>query len=179
VAPLMCFTAEEVWSHLPAHADGGQREASIHLAKFVSPQQLREGIPERYLTGLENWPRLIAVRDEVLKALEAARNEKLIGSPLDAKVVLAADGALASLLQEYHSFLPTLFIVSQVELRTDSGARAIATQLPELKVRIEKAAGRKCERCWNYSERVGEDTRYPTVCERCSTALKEIEASCQ
>jgi len=178
VAPLMCFTAEEVWSHLPAHADGGQREASIHLAKFVSPQQLRESIPEKHLTGLENWPRLIAVRDEVLKALEAARNEKLIGSPLDAKVVLAADGALASLLQEYRAILPTLFIVSQVELRTDSGAGAVETQLPELKVRIEKAAGRKCERCWNYSERVGEDTRYPTVCERCSAALKEIGASC-
>ena len=178
VAPLMCFTAEEVWSHLPAHADGGQREASIHLAKFVSPQQLRAGIPEKRLTSLENWPRLMAVRDEVLKALEAARNEKLIGSPLDAKVVLAADGAVASLLQEYRSVLPTLFIVSQVELRTDSGAGALETQLPELKVRIEKAAGRKCERCWNYSERVGEDTHYPTVCERCSTALKEIEASC-
>ncbi len=179
VAPLMCFTAEEVWSHLPPHADAGRREASIHLATFVSPQQLRKGIPERYWRSLENWPRLIAVRDEILKALEAARNEKLIGSPLDAKVVLAADGALASLLQEYRFFLPTLFIVSQVELRADSIAGATETQLPELKLRIDKAAGRKCERCWNYSERVGEDTRYPTVCERCSAALKEIEASRQ
>jgi isoleucyl-tRNA synthetase len=179
VAPLMCFTAEEVWSHLPAHAEGGRREASVHLATFVSPQQLRGSIPERYLRSLENWPRLIAVRNEVLKALEAARNEKLIGSPLEAKVVLAADGALASVLREYRSFLPTLLIVSQVELSGDLIAGATETQLPELKLRIDKAAGRKCERCWNYSERVGEDARYPTVCERCSAALKEIEAACQ
>jgi isoleucyl-tRNA synthetase len=179
VAPLMCFTAAEVWSHLPAHADGGRREASVHLAKFVSAQQLREDIPERFLRSLENWPRLIAVRNEVLKALEAARNEKLIGSPLDAKVVLAADGALAALLQEYRALLPTLFIVSQVELSADSIAGAAETQLPELTLRIDKASGRKCERCWNYSERVGEDARYPTVCERCSVALKEIEAGCK
>jgi len=178
VAPLMCFTAEEVWSHLPAHADGGRREPSVHLATFRSAQKLREGIPENRAKALDKWPTLITVRDEVLKALETARNEKLIGSPLDAKVVLAAEGAMASLLQEYRSVLPTLFIVSQVELRADSIAGAVETQLPELKVRIEKAAGRKCERCWNYSERVGEDTHYPTVCERCSTALKEIEASC-
>jgi isoleucyl-tRNA synthetase len=179
VAPLMCFTAEEVWSHLPAHVDGGRREASVHTAKFVSPQQLREGIPEGHLRSLESWPRLMAVRNEVLRALETARNEKLIGSPLDAKVFLAADDDLALLLQEYRSFLPTLFIVSQVELSGDSNAGATETQLPELKLRIDKAAGRKCERCWNYSERVGEDTRYPTVCERCSAALKEIEAGCQ
>ena len=179
VAPLMCFTAEEVWSHLPGHADGGRREASVHLATFVVPQQLREGIPEKYLRSLENWPRLIAVRNEVLKALEVARNEKLIGSPLEAKVVLAPDGAWASLLQGYRSFLPTLFIVSQVELSADLMAGAAETPLPELKLRIDKASGRKCERCWNYSERVGEDTRYPTVCERCSAALKEIEAGGQ
>jgi isoleucyl-tRNA synthetase len=178
VAPLMCFTAEEVWSHLPAHADGGRREASVHWATFVPPQRLRESIPERFLGSLENWPRLIAVRNEVLKALEAARNEKLIGSPLDAKVVLAADGALAALLQEYRAFLPTLFIVSQAELSAESIAGAAETQLPELTLRIDKASGRKCERCWNYSERVGEDARYPTVCERCSAALKEIEAGC-
>jgi isoleucyl-tRNA synthetase len=176
VAPLMCFTAEEVWSHLPARH---WREPGVHLATFISPQRLREGIPESYLKNLENWPHLIAVRNEVLRALEAARNEKLIGSPLDAKVTLAAGGTLASLLQEYRVFLPTLFIVSQVALSSDSLPGAFESQLPDLRLRVEKASGRKCERCWNYSERVGEDHRYPTVCERCSAALKEIEAGHQ
>jgi isoleucyl-tRNA synthetase len=176
VAPLMCFTAEEVWSHLPARH---LCEPGVHLATFISPKRLREGIPESYLKSLENWPQLIAVRNEVLKALEAARNEKLIGSPLDAKVTLAAGGTLASLLQEYRVFLPTLFIVSQVALSPDSLPGAFETQVPDLRVRVEKASGRKCERCWNYSERVGEDHCYPTVCERCSAALKEIEAGHQ
>ncbi|PYV11034.1 MAG: isoleucine--tRNA ligase, partial [Acidobacteria bacterium] len=125
---------------------------------------------------MENWPRLIAVRNEVLKALEISRQEKFIGGPLEAKVRLATNGDLAQLLEDYRSLLPTLFIVSQVELSADSLTGAYVTQLPGLRVRIEKAAGRKCERCWNYSERVGEEARYPTVCERCSAALREIEA---
>jgi len=173
VAPLMCFTAEEVWSHLPAPHE---REASVHVAKFVPPEQLRAGLPEKYLQRLENWPRLIAVRNEVLKALESARQEKFIGASLDAKVRLAADGDLTPLLAEYRAALPTLFIVSQVELSNDAMADVPESQLPGLKVRIEKATGHKCARCWNYSERVGQDARYPSVCERCSGALKQIEA---
>jgi isoleucyl-tRNA synthetase len=176
VAPLTCFTADEVWSHLHPASDEGE-EASVHLAEFVPAERFRAGIPQRFLKRLANWPRLVAVRNEVLKALEQARKEKSIGSPLDARAVLVAEGELAALLQEYHAFLPTLLIVSQVELSTDSSAGASETQLPELKVRIEKALGHKCARCWNYSQRVGEDSRYPTVCERCSAALREIEAA--
>ncbi len=176
VAPLLCFTAEEVWSHMPApHL----REPSVHVATFVPPTALRAGIPEGYLKRLENWPRLIAVRNEVLKALEIARQGKTIGSPLEAKVCLSTDGDLAPLLEEYRAALPTLFIASQVELGKDSQPGAYESELPGLKVRIERAAGRKCARCWNYSQRVGEDARYPTVCERCSAALKEIEGSRQ
>jgi isoleucyl-tRNA synthetase len=70
-----------------------------------------------------------------------------------------------------------LFIVSQVELKQESSASAEATQLPELRVQIEKATGKKCARCWNFSEHVGEDAFYPMVCERCSAALKDIEAT--
>ncbi len=176
VAPLLCFTTDEVWSHLPApHL----REPSVHLARFVSSEQLRQGIPERDFKQLENWDRLVAVRNEVLKALEMARQEKIIGGGLEARVRLSIDGDLAPLLQEYRAALPTLFIVSQVEIGEDSLAVTYESQLPGLKVRIEKATGRKCERCWNYSERVGEDPHYPTVCERCSSTLKEIEASSQ
>ena len=196
VAPLMCFTAEEVWTQLPGAQSGTAavapsprqragrgsakpedgREPSVHLAKFVAPERLRAGIPEKAGKRMENWPRLIAVRNEVLKALEISRQEKFIGGPLEAKVLLATDGDLAQVLEDYRSLLPTLFIVSQVELSADSLTGAYVTQLPGLRVRIEKAAGRKCERCWNYSERVGEEARYPTVCERCSAALREIEA---
>jgi isoleucyl-tRNA synthetase len=126
---------------------------------------------------MENWPRLIALREEVLKALDVAREEKFIGGALEARVVLAATGDLLPLLEEYRSFLPQFFIVSQVEVSPKPIDGAAATGLPGLSVKIEKALGQKCDRCWNYSEQVGKDQRYPTVCERCSAALKEIEKS--
>ena len=173
VAPLMCFTAEEVWSHLPApHL----REPSVHLATFGQAEAVCDGIPDHRFTLIENWPRLIAVRGEVLKALEAARQQKLIGGSLEAKLVLVAEGDLGQLLDDYQTQLPSLFIVSQVEIKKHSSGGLSQTELPGLKLKIEKAPGKKCSRCWNYSERVGHDARYPDVCERCSAALREIEA---
>ena len=179
VAPLMCFTADEVWAYLPSAVDGGHRETSVHLAKFIAPDDLRKGLSEKHLQRLQNWPRLIEVRDEVLKALETARKGKYIGSPLEAKVRLATQTELLPLLEEYQALLPTLFIASQVEVGKDTLQGAYESQIPGLRVRIEKASGQKCERCWNYSPRVGEDRRYPTACERCSAALREIESSSQ
>ncbi len=175
VAPLLSFTADEVWTHLPApHL----REKSVHLAKYVSPADLRAGLSAEHLQRLENWPRLIALREEVLKALEVARQEKFIGGSLEARVVLVRrSGDLQPLVEEYRDFLRYLFIVSQVEITPQAVEGAAATGLAGLSVKIEKAAGQKCDRCWNYSEQVGKDQRYPTVCERCSAALKEIEAA--
>ena len=210
ISPILCFTADEVWSHLPAlgaaraEGNGGaavNREASVHLATLTPPGNLRVGIPEQFLQRLPIWPRLIAVRDEVLKALEIARQEKFIGSGLEAKVTLevfnrtevvsskeVADlEAFVGLLQQYGTFLPSLFIVSQVEVApgvrasaghsaaTVPGFQAHESEELGLRVRIEKAAGQKCARCWNYSKHVGEDARYPTVCERCAAALAGIE----
>jgi isoleucyl-tRNA synthetase len=193
IAPILAFTAEEVWAHLPGQsnvasgfssataalksgATNGGREPSVHMATFLPAADLRKGISTKHLERLSNWPRLIAVRNEVLKALETARQAKTIGSPLEARVVLATNGELAPLLEEYRLVLPTLFIASQVVLRHDSENGAQESDVPGLKVSIEKASGQKCARCWNYSEHVGEDSDYPTVCERCSGALREIEA---
>ena len=179
VAPLMCFTSEEVWSHLPPPSSGERREPSVHVAQFVSSSNLRDQIPPKYQTLLPNWPRLVAVRDAVLKALEAARRDKLIHGPLEAKVYLSADASLSPLLKDYLSELPTLLIVSQVELEPYSSDGAGESSLPGLKIRIAQASGVKCARCWNYSEQVGKDADYPEVCERCSDALREIEAEAQ
>jgi isoleucyl-tRNA synthetase len=174
MAPLMCFTADEVWTHLPApHL----REKSVHLATYVPPSTLRAGLSAEHLKRMENWPRLIALREEVLKALEVARQEKSIGGSLEARVALGVTGDLKALAEEYRDFLRYLFIVSQVEINGQAAERAAGTGLEGLSVKIEKALGQKCERCWNYSEEVGKDPRYPTVCERCSAALKVIEAA--
>ncbi len=165
VAPILCFTSDEVWSHLPAVKS---REASVHMAHMVSSEKILAGISEERLEHLKNWDDLFEARGVVLTALEEARQTKLIGSGLDANVHIAAENGRFDLLHEYRQFLPTLFIVSQVEL--EKGAFG---------VRIERAAGSKCARCWNYSEQVGKDSRYPNVCERCSDALKEIEKNGQ
>ncbi len=84
-------------------------------------------------------------------------------------------GDLLALVKEYRELLRYLFIVSQVDITDEDVEGATATGLTGLSVKIEKALGQKCDRCWNYSEQVGKDKRYPKVCERCSAALEEIE----
>jgi isoleucyl-tRNA synthetase len=158
LAPIMSFTAEEVWGHLG-------RSESVHLAYFPEPGELTAGIPAGARKRAENWNRLIEVRDDVLKSLEAARNEKLIGAPLEARVRLSANGDLYPLLEQYASELPALFIVSQVALDRAEGG---------LKVEVERAAGAKCERCWKYTTDTGADARYPTICGACAGAIDEM-----
>ena len=176
LAPLLPFTTDEVWGNLPGRQ---ARETSVHLTEFFQPEELRTKVPLEYFPRLENWPRLIEVRNAVLKALEAARQEKFIGGSLEARICLEAEGDLLKLLEEYHRALPSIFIVSQVELSARTAAEMPETDIPGLRIKVEKALGRKCERCWNYSEQVGKDSRYPTVCERCSAALREIEVGKQ
>jgi isoleucyl-tRNA synthetase len=173
IAPILCFTADEVWSNLPA----ADREASVHCARLQSPESLRALAPQGFAARLKNWEALIAVRNEVLKALETARQQKVIGGGLEACVVLRAGGETGRLLEAYSSFLPALLIVSQVELGTDPGPGAYQSSISGLKIGVRRAAGAKCERCWNYSEQVGRNSAYVTVCERCSAALEEIEHS--
>ncbi|HWY07084.1 MAG TPA: isoleucine--tRNA ligase [Candidatus Acidoferrales bacterium] len=171
LAPTLVFTAEEVWKFLP-HAAG--EPGSVHIALFPEESQLRTGIaPEKANT----WELLAKVRGEVLKALEVARNEKkLINSGLEAKVLLNADLELKAKLKQYLAQLPGLFIVSQVELLSAGSGEFRSEVLPGLEVSVQRADGKKCDRCWNYSVHVGENSRYPTVCERCSEAIAEIEA---
>jgi isoleucyl-tRNA synthetase len=159
VAPLMSFTAEEVWSHMG-------RPESVHVACFPEPAELAAGIGDAARKRAGSWARLMEVRDEVLKSLEAARNAKLIGAPLEACVRLSAGGDLYALLEQYARELPALFIVSQVELD-----RAAAEGLD---VKVERAAGRKCERCWKYSTDVGSGAKFPTICGPCAEAVEEM-----
>jgi isoleucyl-tRNA synthetase len=169
-APIIAFTAEEIWKHFPRSA--GDPE-SVHLALFPAAVDL--GVPldaER----AANWEKLLLVRTEVLRALEAARNAKTISGALEAKVSLSAGSDLALLLEQYKSWLPAMFIVSQVELGSHVPAAGQKSDLlPGVSVTVQRADGTKCERCWNYSTHVGENADYPTICERCVKALHEIE----
>ncbi|HWP83549.1 MAG TPA: isoleucine--tRNA ligase [Terriglobia bacterium] len=171
VAPIQCFTAEEVWSHLPGRPAG---LGSVHLATFPDAAELCGELSMAQRERLRNWDRLTVVREEVLKALEAARREKLIGKSLEAKVELAAQGEWARLLQEYKAMLPMLFIVSQVHLTEESLPGATEGVVRGLQIAIRRAEGTECERCWNYSTHVGKDPDFPTVCERCAPVVRAL-----
>jgi isoleucyl-tRNA synthetase len=170
IAPALVFTSEEVWKHLPR---GASDPASVHMATFPVAEDLERTFDE---ARAKDWERLLALREEVLKALEPVRAAKTISSGLEARVTLTASGDLARLLQKYAPNLPALFIVSQVEIADGKAAGAQpAGEVKSLDIRVERAQGSKCERCWNYSTHVGESSDYPTLCERCLAALAEIE----
>jgi len=163
LAPLMTFTTEEVWGHLAKPAGAPE---SVHLALFPEPEDLTAGLSEQQRQRVRNWERLAEVREAVLKSLETARQEKLIGAPLEARVHLRANPDLYPLLEAYAADLPGLFIVSQVSLEPlAEGA---------LEVRVDRAAGSKCERCWKYSTAIGAYPQWPTICPPCVEAVTEI-----
>jgi len=175
LAPIMTFTAEEVWGYLPKTSG---REESVHLALFPAPAEITGDADSSSRSksdiekGEQEWATLRAVRDDVLKALEEARNNKLIGTGLEAHVVLSAAEPVYSVLAKHAEELRYLFIVSAATLALSPGNGAGSVH-----VEVKKAEGLKCERCWNYSIHVGEDKKYPGVCERCSAVLKELESS--
>jgi len=174
-APILVFTSEEIWKYL---AKLQNEPESVHMTLFPGAEALACGIAK---DAAEKWERLAQVRSAVLVALEQARAAKVIGGGLEARVHLHAGPeapGLQKLLEEKASLLPALFIVSQIEIHPSAIAASVpAETLPGLTIKIERAGGTKCERCWNYSTHVGENSRYPTVCERCSEALAEIEST--
>jgi isoleucyl-tRNA synthetase len=146
LAPILAFTSDEAYENLP-----GKEFDSVHLAEFPKSS----GTDDSAL--ISKWERLFSIRDEVLKTLEDSRNQKVIGSSLESKVTVAADAETFEFLNGYSNDLRYIFIVSQTELVKGDG----------LAVAVTRADGEKCERCWNYSTRIGESTEFPTVCERC------------
>lgn len=165
IAPIMPFTAEEIWEKVP-HSEA--RPESIHLALFPHPT-LDWLNPDEERT----WQRLCKLRDVVLKGIEIVRGEGLIGNSLEAKVNLeVTDPELKGLLEKYRDDLPTLFICSQVELSPLS-RYTYQNEGLGLNVLVERAQGKKCDRCWNYSPTVGEDSGFPGACARCAKILRE------
>jgi isoleucyl-tRNA synthetase len=161
MAPVLPFTTDEVWPLIP-----GRREESVHMAHFPTG----EGPDDLVLS---RWAELLDLRATVAKTLEEARAAKRIGSGLEARVRLHGSGPLMAAARRYEeqgeafpSPLASLFIVSQVELAEGEGPLA---------VEVHTARGRKCERCWAWSEQVGTFDVHPGVCERCADVLREQE----
>jgi isoleucyl-tRNA synthetase len=160
MAPVLPFTAEEIWERLPG--SGGD---SVHLALFP---EVEPGDAKR----LERWDDLLEARQAVTRKLEEARAAKTLSSSLGARVTLRASGPLLEQLRGYEATsrywpgeLANLMIVSRVELLEGEG---------ELQVEVSAASGSKCERCWSVSEEVGSQSVHVGVCPRCARVLEQL-----
>jgi isoleucyl-tRNA synthetase len=155
-APLLAFTADEIWENIPGALD---QAASVHLTVFPDYAEVfrNDDLRNRY-------ERLFEIRGVVMKALEDARNAKLIGAGLEAKITITANSETRSFLESFGEDLRFIFIVSNVVLGEGE----------ELKVSVDVADGKKCERCWHYTTDVGADPRYPGACQRCVANLDEM-----
>ncbi|MGA7108410.1 MAG: isoleucine--tRNA ligase [Terracidiphilus sp.] len=158
VAPILSFTADEVWEYLPAVAG---REASVHLALFPKPEEV---FSENTTQLFAEWEQIFKVRDQALLALEEARQAKRIGKGLEAEIEIAASGELLALLRRHAAGLKEIINVSAVRV----------IEGPALAVRALPAGGHKCARCWNFMPEVSDYGIWHNVCTRCHGALKEM-----
>jgi isoleucyl-tRNA synthetase len=169
MAPILSFTAEEIWQLLPLSErgiqprPGGASLASVHLAVFPDPDD-RWHDPAL----AERWEQLLQVRSVVQHKLEEQRREKVIGSSLEAQVRLTAGPDRYRFLAQYKGDLSALFIVSEVVLEQATGSSAGS----DLRVEVLKSPAKKCERCWNYLATVGAEPDHPTLCHRCVEAIR-------
>ncbi len=168
MAPIMAFTAEEIWQFMPASAG---HAASVHMTLLpeVDAGRLNEDLAAK-------WEDILKVRGEVSKALEEAREKKLIGHPLDAWVTLSAEDELYNTLLPYTDDLRSIFIVSRVTLlnKTPLEDAYQSPNLEGLSVKAEPALDKKCERCWIHDPSVGSGSGHPTICNRCRTAVADL-----
>ncbi|HXC94666.1 MAG TPA: isoleucine--tRNA ligase [Edaphobacter sp.] len=172
IAPILSFTADEVWQLLPKVPS---REASVHLALFP---HIADIVPGNVSRIEEDFEQLLTLRDEVLKVLEEARTSKQISNrSSEVEIVVGWLNQDANhtnpLFERYHNILPELFGVAQVEL-DDAVVSKGEVEKGAFYVRARPAKGSKCERCWRFTEDVGQQKNYPTVCLRCADALHAV-----
>ncbi len=168
IAPMLVHTAEETWGAMQAQGLLTEKEAvpSVHLAGWLMPPQ------EWHDPALaQGWDQLFEIRDTVLKKLEEARNQKLIGHPYEARVRIRARGMQRTVLAAHREQLPAFFVVSQVDME-DAGAAG-----PDLLITIERAVGAKCDRCWRVLPGVGQDAGHPGLCPRCRDVVAALPAA--
>ena len=156
LAPMTCFTAEEIWKYMPHSAS--EKQESVMLTQYP---EVNDEYDNKELE--EKWNKIIKLKDIVSKKLEEARAEKIIGHSLNAKVTIYANANNYEFLKNNQELLMTVFIISDLQLKKSD---------EEMKVEVEQAEGQKCERCWMYSKTVGQDKDNPTICNRCSQAIK-------
>lgn len=156
IAPILAYTSDEIWKYMPHSSN----EKAEHVIYNEMPEKVDISINDDFMAF---WDEIHELRDDVKKSLETFIKDKTIKSSLEAKVTLGASGDKLAFLNKAENELATAFIVSEVEIVDNSS---------ELEIRIDKAEGEKCERCWVISKTVGENSEHPTLCSRCCENLK-------
>ncbi|MPN42341.1 Isoleucine--tRNA ligase [bioreactor metagenome] len=168
IAPILTFTADEIWPYVPGVPEGSNIQ--VENMPKVKPEWKDDQLEEK-------WDRILALRAEVTKALEKARQDKLINHPLTAQVDLYVPDDLYQFLQGFSS-LAEIFIVSAVKLHQPTETvpedAAQAEEIEGLRIKVSPAKGEKCERCWMYHTEVGKDEAHPTLCPRCASVVETM-----
>ncbi len=160
MAPILSFTAEEVWRYLPGR---GVEAGSVFLAALPNEERAWHDEPLA-----SRWQRFWSLREVITKVLEAARAAKAIGNPLDAVVTIECDATTREFLDSFGARLPDLCIVSAIQFGATTGAYRVASdEVAGLSASVAKAQGAKCGRCWKWAPSVGASTQHPELCERC------------
>jgi isoleucyl-tRNA synthetase len=167
MAPILSFTAEEIWENLP-----GERSESVFLAEWYEGL---ESLPVNEVMGREFWERIMSVRTAVNKEMETQRAAGVLRGSLDAEVTLYCDTALLVDLEALGDELRFVLITSAATLAAiDEAGDAAETELQGLRLSVSKSEAEKCERCWHRRPEVGEISAHPTLCSRC---VDNIEGS--
>lgn len=164
IAPIMSFTAEEIWSYLP-HSDNDDSR-SIFLNEM--PKKTNMDFSAEFIS---RWNLIYNLREDAKKALEIKRADKVIGASLEAKLIIHADSTIFDSIDSIKNELSTILIVSEVNVVNNNDGE-FKGDFEGLSLSVLKADGNKCERCWVYSESVGKDTEHPTLCDRCVKVIK-------
>lgn len=165
ISPILAYTSQEIWQYMPHSSDANKDYVIFN----DMPELTNVGVDAEFTA---RWDRIHELRDEVKKALEVARKNKVIGSSLEAEVKLYCNGELYDFIRSIEDELKSVFIVSEVSVEQGNGGEYTGEQLTDLSVTVSHAGGEKCERCWSYRDTVGKDETHPTLCDRCAVILK-------
>jgi len=155
IAPILSFTAEEIWKHLPE-----REQESVFLSDWLDIEEPKSNI---------NWDQLNQINTHILKALEVARDDGEIGSPLDAHLEISADQYTYDFLKQFSEELRFLFITSSVDLSIGSDLDS----KEKMRVKVSKSKAEKCGRCWHRQETVGDSDEHPEICSRCISNISD------
>ena len=167
ITPILCFTADEIWKAMPHREGDDLRNAQLNDMPAPNAVYAFDDAKQ------QKWNRLLILRDEVNRALEAARNQKIIGKPLEADVTVEfGEDAYRYFSEQFtEEALADLCIVSRLHLVSGEGVPESAENRDGAKVTVARVEGEKCERCWKYIGSVGSNAKHPTLCARCASVV--------